>query len=516
MADDQLSSRDDSRVPAEPAMAPTVGAAAPKRRLEFISVGDLIAVLAGLTLLIACWRFPEVLEGQGPILHGACLLIGAGLVLWGFRRLPFALSGRSRRPQRRGVYGHRVLIPREGLVCVVVMLVLAAGALVGHSNMLMLVFAMVAGPFVMNGWIVFSMLQRTRVSRTLPRTAVVGDRVSVQVTFENRKLMLSSRLMMVRDRIRNEREDFESSVLFTRVPPRSERRAVYRVQLANRGRYVFGPLYLSSRYPLGLGERGRIFDALGEILVRPRVGRIAAAWKERGRHATELLERQRSQRGSFDDDFHSIREFRSGDNTRAVHWKTTARKGQLMVREFRQTRDFALALLLDLWLPQKPAPDDLERLELIISFAATLFTENSRESRNFRFGVYLSGERHESVDGFLNPGATEVVLDRLAVVSGGPAASVSELFEQSSALRNGGARCVLLTTRAKQLIRDDGMLLADMDEHLHAGPEHVEVIGSDTEKFAQMFDPGVPSFVGTGFGNRADPAPSGSHDPARK
>ena len=46
-----------------------------------------------------------------------------------------------------------------------IMIVIFSGSLLGRSNMLMLVFSMMAGPFVVNGWITYSMLKRT-VART--------------------------------------------------------------------------------------------------------------------------------------------------------------------------------------------------------------------------------------------------------------------------------------------------------------------------------------------------------------
>src|SRR5207245_10092424 len=55
-------------------------------------------------------------------------------------------------------------------------------------------------------------------------------------------------------------------------------------------------------------------------------------------------------------DFHGLRAFRSGDSPHWIHWRTSARLGELMVREFEETPDDNLVIILDAWLPA-----DLER-----------------------------------------------------------------------------------------------------------------------------------------------------------
>ena len=60
--------------------------------------------------------------------------------------------------------------------------------------------------------------------------------------------------------------------------------------------FQFGRIYLSSRYPFGLGERGRIFNVKDEILIHPRIGRISNTWRQRLLPATQLTERQTPQK----------------------------------------------------------------------------------------------------------------------------------------------------------------------------------------------------------------------------
>ena len=64
-----------------------------------------------------------------------------------------------------------------------------------------------------------------------------------------------------------------------------------------------------------------------------------------------------------------IPEYRPGDAIRRIHWRTSARADELMVREFEENRDEDAALLVDLWSDGKSAP---EYFETVISFVATI------------------------------------------------------------------------------------------------------------------------------------------------
>ena len=126
----------------------------------------------------------------------------------------------------------RVVIPREGVGFLAIMLTLAVGALMGHRNMPLLVFGMMAGPFVMNGAIVYRMLKGIDVTRKTPRRAIAGDFVSVEIEIKNTKRSMASHMLEVRDRItgtklKNRKRDDEALVTFVRVP--GERQTIRKI-----------------------------------------------------------------------------------------------------------------------------------------------------------------------------------------------------------------------------------------------------------------------------------------------
>jgi uncharacterized protein (DUF58 family) len=347
------------------------------------------------------------------------------------------------------------------------MAVMFVGSLFGRSNMLMVLFAMMAGPWILNGWITFSMLKRTRVARSAPRRAMAGELVSVRVELSNRKRWLSAWLMTARDQIANQRERLNARVLFARVPPRDRRAGYYQMRLMQRGRYSFGPMELSTRFPLGLVERGLLFETCDEILVHPRIGQLSPRWKRDHLFADELAQQRSSRPGTFDDEFHTLREYRWGDNPRAIHWRTSARRSEVMVREFHQSRDSRLAVFLDLWLPKTPAAADLDRVELAVSFCATVCVDHFRGSRDSSLYLAASGKEFVRWEGHSGGGSLDSLLDMLAVLDAGFSQQSTSLIDDLDAQRAPNIQTILITTRKRVEGHFDGF--PDFQSNGYAG-----------------------------------------------
>ena len=393
--------------------------------------------------------------GLGRVISGG---IGVLLMLWGIRLVATRFGPKVGRRVSR-LNRQRVMLPREGMMYLLIMIVAFVASLIGRSNMLMLVFSIMAGPFILNGWVTFSLLKHNRLNRRLPRRAMVGELLSVEVTMENRKLWFSSWLMLVRDRVGREGKKslrvtdesvLEPAVLFASVRPGQERTARYRLRLNRRGRYLFGPLEVSTRFPLGLVERGFITDVRGELIVHPQIGHLTPAWRRDARLAAEMVTRQQTQRGMFEDEFHHLRDYRPGDNPRDIHWRTSARMNDLMVCEFHQSRDRGLILLLDLWQPDRPQAEDLDRVEFAISFAATICVDHLRQTRGVEQHLLIAGETTSDVRADAGSGMLEVLLDSLALAKAGRCDGLSEIVAIAAREQSALYRTVLISSRPEE------------------------------------------------------------------
>ena len=356
----------------------------------------------------------------------------------------------------------RMLLPREGIVYLGIMLIIAIAALTGGNpdtgNMLLLIFGMMAGPFVLNGWVVVAMLARVNVSRCLPVSVSAGTWFSVEIRMKNEKRLLSSRLVEVRDVIQGKNIRDEGKVVFVRVAPREQRSAHYDICISDRGLYQFGPLRLSSRFPLGIGERGHVVTARDEVIVYPKTGRLLPAWKRRERELAESTSRANARVGLFDDEFHGIREYRSGDNPRAIHWRSSARRGHFMVKEHEQHREADLIVLLDLCSSSEFSKPLQERT---ISLAATICIEQTRQSSSGRYRLMIAGRDLQAVECSGARSFRDAALKELAVCEPSPKAELaSMLLAVCQSYQAPNSRFVLITPRP-----ESARLLADSIAH---------------------------------------------------
>lgn len=429
-------------------------------------IGGVIASVWGV-LLVLCQAAPWIKEHLSNVGRLVFIVAGMLFLVWGVRRL--TTSWVSKRFDRFARWNrHRMAITREGIAYVAIMSVMFLGSIVGRTNMLMFVFAMMIGPWVLNGWIAFSMLRRAQAKRSQPHRAVVDEMISVEIEVTNNKWLLGSWLLAARDRIRHHREHLQGEILFVRIPAGQSRRGHYFVRLSQRGQYSFGPIELKTHFPLGLIERGLVCNDFSTLIVHPRVGRMTSRWRSDLWNAAELAERRRMRAGLFDDEFHRIREYRPGDNPKAIHWRTTARRGELMVREFQQTRDRELILLVELWQPASATSASFDRIELAISFAATVLHENLRQSRESRLQMRVVGADQFSWD---HLSSLEQALDHLALASASASADVRPVVDETMQRISNTARVVVISSRPRNELHARMRGVAEVVESLWLSAE---------------------------------------------
>lgn len=129
------------------------------------------------------------------------------------------------------------------------------------------------------------------------------------------------------------------------VEPRGHREVTYRVRSDLRGRYRLGPLHLRLADPFGMCELARSFGGEDTLTVVPRIEALPPV-RLTGRGAGGGESRAMLPAPDGEDDV-IPRGYRHGDDLRRVHWRSTARHGQLMVRREEQPHQPRCTVLLD-------------------------------------------------------------------------------------------------------------------------------------------------------------------------
>jgi len=192
------------------------------------------------------------------------------------------------------------------------------------------------------------------------------------------------------------------------------RHVTYQVRSDVRGRYEIGPMSVRVGDPFGFVELGRAFRTTVPLTVTPRTVALptiplGGAWTGSGDNRPRAFAT-----GSAEDV--TVREYRRGDDLRRVHWRSSARLGELMVRREEQPWQSRATLFLDNRVRSHRGQGIASSLEAAVSAAASIALHLSQRGFTVRL-VTAAGEERGAAwhlrDADLNAAA---LLEALAVV----------------------------------------------------------------------------------------------------
>ena len=278
----------------------------------------------------------------------------------------------------------KTVICREGLYYLLVIGFVMFGSILREVNLLMVIAGMMLFPFFFNWRAAVVSLRRLSVKRQLTHSITAGELLVVNVEVKKRSSRnlfgkKPSWAVKLEETIINESMPATIppktlSLLFWRIPVAGSACLSYSARLYQRGMYKIGPSRLSTGFPLGLIRHYRLWRGVERVVVFPRCGNLTPNWMrlfhEVGSSKTAQLRSSHQPAG----DFHGLRDWRIGDGRRLIHWRSTARRGSPVVRQFEQQQQLDLNLLVDLLSDSPPGEGDEEVIEATISFAATIVT----------------------------------------------------------------------------------------------------------------------------------------------
>jgi uncharacterized protein (DUF58 family) len=187
----------------------------------------------------------------------------------------------------------------------------------------------------------------------------------------------------------------------------------YVVPVSRRGTFPIGPLRTAVSDPLGLAEVAATVPGTHRLVVHPRTEEVEPPPSRTGADSHRgALRRAALLRG---EDFYALREYEVGDDLRRVHWRSTARTGELMLRQDELRRDDVAMLVLDL----RDRVHTTASFERALEVAASVAAATVRSGRRMHvlatggFDVdlvdatglvtvldFLAGAQPQSADGF--------------------------------------------------------------------------------------------------------------------
>ncbi|MZD06247.1 DUF58 domain-containing protein [Streptomyces sp. SID5785] len=312
----------------------------------------------------------------------------------------------------------------------------------GQSDLLRVGLLLAVLPLVCAG-VLYRTRYRVAGSRRLsPGRVPAGTEARVHLRMDNIS-RLPTGLLMLQDRVPYVLGPRPRFVL-DRVEAGGRREVSYRVRSDLRGRYPLGPLQLRLTDPFGMCELTRSFSSYDTLTVIPRVQplppvRLSGEAKGYGDG------RQRSLALAGEDDV-IPRGYRYGDDLRRVHWRSTARYGELMVRREEQPQRARCSVLLDTRGAAYLGAGPDSAFEWAVSAAASVVVHMIERG----FSVRLLTDRGGAVageggDGFTGAGqesaeAAGLMMDTLAVVDHSDGSALSPAYD----LLRGGSEGLLI------------------------------------------------------------------------
>lgn len=312
--------------------------------------------------------------------------------------------------------------------------VLVCGFALATPDLLRIAVLLIALPLV-SAWVVARTRYRLSSSRRLSSArAQAGQESAVTLRLDNIS-RLPTGLLLVEDRVPYVLGSRPRFVL-DRIEPRGRREVTYLVRSDVRGRYQLGPLAIRLTDPFGMCELQRSFSSRDTLVVTPFVhplppAQLAGEWAGSGESRARSL-------ASAGEDDAGTREYRQGDDLRRVHWRSTARLGQLMVRREEQPWQSRCSILLDSRAVAHAGEGPASSFEWAVSAAASVGVHLVRHGYHVRLvtdtggSVASAGHDADSVGSDFE-GA---LLDALAVITTSPNTSCRE--SAAALRRNGG------------------------------------------------------------------------------
>ncbi len=192
-------------------------------------------------------------------------------------------------------------------------------------------------------------VQRSRVRianrrEVEPAKASAGDAVTVHLVITNRSLLRTGTLML-EDQL-PDRLVGRARFVLDPLGSHEARTVSYRMPGLGRGRYRVGPLRIRLSDPFRMIDLTRSFTATSEFVVAPVVDQLPAIEPPRSDDLGDVSGSHSI--GTHGADDQSTREYRTGDDLRKIHWRSSARTGALMVRQEERPWRGQSTVLLDL------------------------------------------------------------------------------------------------------------------------------------------------------------------------
>ena len=304
-----------------------------------------------------------------------------------------------------------------------------SAVILGEKDLLRVAVLLAALPLLAAAYVGRSRYKLACTRSLEPGRAPVGSSARVILRLQNMSRLPTGTLLL-EDRLPYALGS-RPRVVLERLGAHMASSVAYTVRADVRGRYPVGPLVIRLTDPFGLCELTRSFPSVDRLTVIPQVTPLPSV-RLAGEYAGTGDSRARSVAVHGEDDA-ATREYRRGDDLRRVHWRSTARTGELMVRREEQPWESRATVVLDTRLYAHRGEGPTSSFEWAVSATASIAVHLRQAGYKLRLvtgtGVDLDA---------MEAGGEGAILDTLADVKLSQAGDLAGLVDMVRRRSDGG------------------------------------------------------------------------------
>lgn len=251
----------------------------------------------------------------------------------------------------------------EGLQFLVFTLAVGIAAINTGNNLFYLLLSMMLSIILVSGIVAESCLRRLEFHRHLPDLLFVNEPATATLVVKNRKSRFPSFSLTLFDVC--DGQEIDRDLVIRELPPGTSKLLSYPLVAARRGRLRLDGVRVITSFPFGLFLKKAYYPVGGEAVICPEIKPLADETLQDLLAAGQEHTAHRKGSGS---DLYNLRLYQAGDDSRAIHWVTTARTSKLTIRETEAESQRRASIYLSLL-----APDSVEtEFEEAVSYTASL------------------------------------------------------------------------------------------------------------------------------------------------
>jgi uncharacterized protein (DUF58 family) len=231
------------------------------------------------------------------------------------------------------------------------------------NNLFYLLLAMMLSLIVISGLLSEHCLRRLEFRRHVPDLIMANEPTTLTLSVTNRNRHLPSFSLRLSDVV--EGQDVDRGLAIHLLPPQSSVLLTYPLLATKRGWIRFEGIRVQTLFPFGLFLKKGLYSTEAHLLVSPPIKPLTL------RFVDELVSEGQGEslpRRGDGSQLYNLRFYQPGDDSRAIHWMTTARTSQLTVRETESEDQRRITVVFSIVAPEECEP----LFERSVTFVASL------------------------------------------------------------------------------------------------------------------------------------------------